>query len=301
MILRPRLRQSVTSVGHSLTSDALTIGTTRLSIMPGIWKVAVSAGVSGGLSEGNNPVANYDNSLIEQYWSDLVIEVGLPRFGPDQPVPDELGYGTKAGNVGDRLTYGDGNSGNPTIRYSITLWQAYLTFYHNVGGWVFAPSPLPGTVNMTPLLTKTGSINSQASGSFFETITPTEIRNAYVDKFGSSYPSNQNLLKLFNTTRRAAEGATDGLIAEGGPFNNYISIVLEDQQMRRAVAFIGPTDGPVQGLVGHVDPCQNLFNNELSGTKLFQAITPDGGIINKSISHWDSTITAVYGKGYKLT
>ena len=126
-----------------------------------------------------------------------------------------------------------------------------------------------------------------------------ELRNAYDSKFGSAYSDGNALLKLFNTTRATPESVNTGTVPV--LFHNYISIVLQDQEVRRSVAFIGPTDADLNSLMGHIDPCQPWTGNEFAGTRSLQAIGPDNEIITKAVSHWDSTLTAVYGKGYKLT
>ena len=51
-----------------------------------------------------------------------------------------------------------------------------------------------------------------------------------------------------------------------------------------------------------IDPCQNLgqTTSRFPGTKDLRFITPDLGVGIKAVSHWDSTISTVYGNGYKL-
>lgn len=297
-----RLRQDTSITGHKPTSAALTTPDTRLGLMPGIWKIAKSGGKTG-FPAGNNPVINYDNTLIEKYWTDLIVEIGLPRFGQTQPVPDEKGYGIQEGNFADTRTYGSGQNGDPLeVQYAVTLYHGYFPLFigNDQGGFEFS-RPNGQLFKMLPLVTKKGTVGQRASGSIFETITPTEIRTAFNDKFGTNTSA---LNKFFNVTRSSAESVA---ISNAGlptpPICSYISICLEDQNGRRATAFIGPTDTLNGSVLGHADPCQNLStttSGQFTGTKNLQFITPSDGVGSVPVSHWDSTLTAVYGRGYKL-
>ena len=296
-----RLRQDTSFTSHKPTSAALTTPDTRLSLMPGIWKIAKSGGKTG-FPTGNNPVINYDDALIEKYWSDLIVEIGLPRFGQSQPVPDEKGYGIQEGNFADTRTYGSGQNGDPLeVKYAVTLYHGYFPlFLGNLGGFRFSVVDNLD-YNLVNLVTKTGTVGQRASGSIFETFTPTEIRTAFNSKFGTSIDA---LNLFFNSTRILSE---DVNVTNGSTpvphICSYISICLEDQNGRRTTAFVGPTDTDVDGVLTHADPCQNLTNTSngrFTGTKDLQFITPSNGIGSVPVSHWDSTLTTVYGRGYKL-
>ena len=291
-------RQDTSKTGQFSTSTALGQPDTRICITPGIWKVGVSAGkTSPSIPAGNHPVNNYDEELINKYFSDLIVEIGLPRFAQGQPVPDEKGYGTFVSTLADTRTFGD----EITVRYSVTIWHAVFPDFAPAGDVNFpygTASAQP--FSMRELVTKTGTVGARASGSIFERFTPVEIRNAYNNAYSTSTGAVQC---FFNTTRTSQESFTGDPNGTGLPIAGYISICLEDNNGRRSVAFIGPDEGDAgpQGIC-HIDPCQNLgqTTSRFPGTKDLRFITPDLGVGIKAVSHWDSTISTVYGNGYKL-